>query len=753
MGLGFVFTARDMASRKFDRITTKFNRLDTTTEIGAARMTANLNKAKMAFAGFAVAGLALAGTFAVAGKAGEFQQEIARVGAVSRATAAELKLLDESATAAGLATQFSPKEAAQGLGVLATQGFNAAEATKALVPALDLAAGGSIGVAEASKAMSSALKVFGLDVNGAALAADKMLRITNVTALQASDLALALGTVGRGASATKQSLDEMLPAMGLVKNTGVDASVAASSVSSALLAMAKNADKFTKLGVSVTDTQGRFRPFMDIVIDSEKALSQYSNAAVRTKKATELFGRFGLTAFAAISAQTTKGIKGANGEILKGAEAVDFLRHTMKTAGGASKEFRDRLLANFAGQKQLLSGIAETLLIEIGKPFAAVLSPVVKGIAFIMKGMISLFQALPGPMKKAAAGIMVIGLLTGLLVGGTMLLSAAYGLLAPAAATAWAAVAPFLPIIIGIGIAVGVVTGLMSLFGVTFEDVGKQISAFFEGLKSGFNKVIKPFTDALSKAFAELKKAWAELSEAFSGGSKKTGKGMKLTAKEVKSAGEIIGGVLSAIVGFFTLIVTGVVWMVTALVKAFTWLKEAWDSDVERLRAGARKLSQEWEKIERDATRAFQGIKDAANSVIDPIVDTFRRMATAIREAFEGIQDSIIRTLRDIPDWALPDQMVTMKQIALTSDERRAVGDRSTFTAQPAVAQARQSARTNEARGFEEIAAALRENAKELAEFRKSRPMTITLDGRKVGEAVEGARRNEVSRTFVSVAR
>ena len=90
-----------------------------------------------------------------------------------------------------------------------------------------------ISVDQSTATVSAALKAFGLEVDQAGITTDKLLRITNLTSLQAGDLQLALGTVARGASATKQSLTEMLPAMGLVKNTGVDVSVAASSVSSA----------------------------------------------------------------------------------------------------------------------------------------------------------------------------------------------------------------------------------------------------------------------------------------------------------------------------------------------------------------------------------------------------------------------------------------------------------------------------------------------------------------------------------------
>jgi hypothetical protein len=112
-----------------------------------------------------------------------------------------------------------------------------------------------VSVAEGAQSVGSALRVFALDAGQATLAADRLLRISNLTSLQANELSLALGTVSRGAGLTEQNMNEMLISMGLVRNTGVEASVAASSVSSALIFMTRNAEDIREsLGVNVTET-------------------------------------------------------------------------------------------------------------------------------------------------------------------------------------------------------------------------------------------------------------------------------------------------------------------------------------------------------------------------------------------------------------------------------------------------------------------------------------------------------------------
>ncbi len=217
--------------------------------------------------GIVSAGLAgLEASFNMASVAGRFEQDVIRVGMIAQATGKDLDMLRDAALKAAQDTPFQPTESIKALQDIAAMGFTAAESVAMLRPALDLASAGGIGVAQAADSMAAAMKVFGLDAGDASAVADKLLHIANLTGLQARDLQNALGTVGRGAGAAKQGLDEMLISMGLVKNTGVQASVAASSVSSALVFMSTRADKFKKLGVSLTDTNGDFRDFIRKIV-------------------------------------------------------------------------------------------------------------------------------------------------------------------------------------------------------------------------------------------------------------------------------------------------------------------------------------------------------------------------------------------------------------------------------------------------------------------------------------------------------
>lgn len=497
LGLGLLFTAKDATKGVINKIGNQFEALEGKASKAAIGFKNAVKSFALGVGVFTAGAVGVAAAFAAAGAAGTFEQGLAGVAAVSRATAGELALLEERAIQAGIATQFSPTEAVEGLRSLTVQGFSAVEAMEALGPALDLAAGGQISVEQASTTTASALRAFGLATDQAAITTDKLLRISNATALQARDLQLAIGTVARGAGLASQSLDEMLASMGLVKNTGVDASTAASSVSSALIFMAKQGAKFKELGVNVTDAQGKFRPFLDIVLETQGVLAgQFPDAAERSAKATKLFGRFGVAAFQAISTQVTTGIRSTTGEILKGADAIAFLREQMKTAGGAAKEFTEKLLNTFEGQKTLLKGSLQTFAIVFGKPFAKALKPVVSILVFALNIMIKTVKKIPGPIKNFLAVLFVAASAGVALAGAIIAVKAALVILALVFPLLTAPFAVF-----------GVLAAKIILVILALVAVGAVLKAAWEDDFGGIATFVKTMFSRISlifKAFGQL---------------------------------------------------------------------------------------------------------------------------------------------------------------------------------------------------------------------------------------------------------
>jgi len=405
--MGFVFTARDLASGTMARVERQFRSLDDTVTGGEQRMRTAFGQLGVGL-GIATAGAAtLAASFALANVAGQFESAIAAVGAVSGASAAELDALRNAAIQAGISTQFSPTEATLGLRELAQAGFTAKESIALLMPVLDLAGGslGELSPQAAAGLAAQAMKAFGISADGAGMAVDQMLQAVNVFALNASELPLALGTASRGAQTLGQSLSETLVALGLVKNIIPGVERASTAVAVAMERMADPAaqKRLASLGVEVVNTQGQFRNFLDVLGDLGPRLASMTQAQ-RSAFLLKAFGREALGGVNAILTQITNGMKGSTGEILRGAEAIAYLRTQFDQAGGTAASFREKMLNTFEGQKKLLSGSLQTLAITLGEPFAALLKPVIAGVVAAVNFVLEVFRSMPAPLKKAFAG-------------------------------------------------------------------------------------------------------------------------------------------------------------------------------------------------------------------------------------------------------------------------------------------------------------------------------------------------------------
>ena len=496
LGLGFVFTARDLASSHIQNLERSFTSLDKRVGLGTERLQTSFQQLGVGLGVFTAGAATVGAAFSLANAAGRFEQSVAAVAAVSGATTAELRQLRDAAINAGIATQYSPTEATQGLRELAQAGFNAQESMQLLIPVLDLAAGslGELSPQEAAGLASQAMKAFGLETDQASIAVDRMLQAVNVFALNASELPMALGIASRGAQSLHQSMAETLVTLGLVKNIipGVERASTGVAVAMERMADPDVQKKLQRIGVSVTDSQGHFRNFLDILNDMTPALDKMTDAK-RSAFLIDAFGAHALGSVQAVLTQVTNGIRTNTGETLKGGAAVAYLRDQFENAGGTAATFREKMLNTFEGQKKLLAGSLETLAIVAGEPFAQVFKPIVTVVVDVVNAILGVFRQLPGPVKKAFAGFVVAAGSIVAVVGAVIAAKAAFALLGialqAAGVTFGGMVATMAPAIAVFGLVALAVHGLRVAFekdvgGVAtfFRDVGDRVSLVFRGL-------------------------------------------------------------------------------------------------------------------------------------------------------------------------------------------------------------------------------------------------------------------------------
>lgn len=412
-------------------VLTMDNRLSGPTMAASASMkmlTAATTKAQLAQARFQMvmkagvtlmigaAGMSVALGLLTASAAG-FETGMARVAAILKPTREEMAKLTDVAIRAGIATQFSPKTATEGLKDLATAGFTATEATEALFPVLDLATGslGQLGVSGAATAAAAAVRGFGFQAKDTVGVVDTLLRSTQLTNIQARDLQLMLARAGGAAAAAGQEFETTVAVLGAMRNIGAEASVAGTTFRSALRAMTKVPAKqeLQRLNVALFDAHDNFRDVADVVFDLNKALVGQTE---KQKEATlkTIFGARGLQMYNAVSRM--------------GAENMNKLVGELENAGGTAAEFRKAVLEPLSGRLVLMIGSIQTLASQIGAPLLAPIKRAVTAFTGFLNFVIRLTQAHPiltsVIMKTVGLTTLVVGL-----VGTLMFLSSALLLL------------------------------------------------------------------------------------------------------------------------------------------------------------------------------------------------------------------------------------------------------------------------------------------------------------------------------------
>ena len=560
LGLGLQLTATDLASPSFQR--------------AGANLTGMQGKVKAfsavaikAFAAVLVAWTLLTGAFAAAKPFGEFNQQIVAVGAVTRATTSQLEALRDAAIEAGIKTQFSPKEAAQGLQELATAGQTAEQAIKTLTPVLDLAAGslGQLGVGESAAAVVGTLNAYGLSAERAAEVTDKLLKTTQMTNFQARDFGVGLSKAAAAGGAFGQSLDDTLITIGLLRNRNIDASSASTAFREATRRLGSDTavqNKLMKEGINVFDkSTGKMRALPDILLDIADATKTQTDEE-RNRLLASTLGARGLLAFAAVQKATYQSAtKGA----LTGRDAIMAMREELGNAGGTAVEFRNKMLDTFEGQKTLLRGTLETLQVVAGEGLAQVLKPIVKTVTDALNSVIVFVRGLSPEMKlfigRFVAGFAALGAGTAVVYA----LGIVFGFLA-------STLMPVVLLISGVALVVGalitsmrqsefVATSFGESFGRVWQSVAswarvawKAVKEFFGGIREGFTGEIKQ----LEPVFLGLQKALDGLATAMGTATDSTtGAG---------AAGKRIGAIFGKIAGVIIRVLTAAVEVVTGFI-------------------------------------------------------------------------------------------------------------------------------------------------------------------------------------------
>lgn len=669
LGLGFLFTAKDMASGTIRKLSGNFNQLGG--QSGKAGMMGSKAMvglgAATAVAGAGIAGLAVG--FAAANRFGEFEQGIANVGATMGATEEQMEKLSKAAIQAGIDTQFSPVEATKGLDALAAAGQNTEQSIASLAGVLDLAAGskGQLGLAESAEAVVGTLNSYGMSADDAGTVTDKLLLATQKSNFQARDFAAGLAKAAAAGGQFDQELETVLATMGFLRNANIDASSSATAFREATRRLGSDQraqQALQQKGIEIFDKQtNKMRQLPDIMADLAEQTKDM-DVEERNRIVTQAFGARGMLAFNAIQKATFTVMRDGKKVTLQGKEAFKAFTDQLKDAGGTAEKTRERLLDTFEGQKTLLKGTLETLAITGGEAFAEIFRPIVSAVTNFLNMIIKAIVATPKPIKKLIGGLF-LGLSAFIAVaGGAGMVAAAIALLAPflkiiAIAMGVAALA-MIPVIIGFGLLALAVIGFRQAFDKNIGGIADSAGNFFGKIKLAFMALYQFFSEGkISGAVAE------DLSKAENQG--------------VLNFVNRVVQIVQRVVNFFKGISTGFSEAIEGMGPTFEKLSAAFsklgkalgflgaESGTDQAKEKFEEYGAAGERVGATLAWIFEGIVIAITTVVDFIADLVEAFGEADTEltGFNAVSDSVGESLGLIGD-----------ALGITGDEADGASDR-----------------------------------------------------------------------------
>ncbi|KYC67170.1 phage tail tape measure protein [Heyndrickxia coagulans] len=198
----------------------------------------------------------------------DFESEMSTIQALTGASNAQMKQMQDLAIQMGAKTKYSAMEAAQGIEELLKAGLTPAQVKAGgLQNALNLATAGGLELGDAAEIMSTALNSFKDEGLKAADAANILAGTANASATDVMDLKYSLSQVASVAAGVRLSFKDTNAALGLLANKGLKGSDAGTSLKTMLMNLSPStksaADMMDSLGLATKNTSSAYNWLVD----------------------------------------------------------------------------------------------------------------------------------------------------------------------------------------------------------------------------------------------------------------------------------------------------------------------------------------------------------------------------------------------------------------------------------------------------------------------------------------------------------
>jgi TP901 family phage tail tape measure protein len=379
------------------------------------------------------------------------------------------------------------------------------------------AVAGQVELKEASRATIGILNAFHLKVEDVTRVQDVQFQLVRKGVGTYEEFARVMGRATPSASRAGQSVEVLAGMLAYLTRNGLSAAMASASAARAFDAFAhpKTVERLKAMGIEVTDAQGNFRKFTDVIVDLQRAFKDMT-APERASALQDLFKGSGGTIQA----------RRFYDAVLKDKTSVDQfvgLVGDMENAHGAFEDAYTTMADTTASKSQLIANRWQLMRVEIGEA----LVPALERLMDIISAGLKWWNSLDEGLRKQIITWIAIGSVIAVAVGVMVVMAGGFLMLAGAAAMAGISLGALLGIFAAIIVGIAAIIVVIILLVKNWEQITQALARAWNWL---WNSILKPVIDWIWSVIGQrLVDLWKRVSGDIIGATRAVGDWIKRT--------------------------------------------------------------------------------------------------------------------------------------------------------------------------------------------------------------------------------
>lgn len=295
----------------------------------------------------------------------DFQKSMAKVQAVTGASAKDFTALEDKARDLGATTKYSAGEVADGMGFLGMAGFETNQILDSTEDVLNLASISGLDLASTADIASNMISGMGMEAGDLNKLVDTMAYTMSNSNVDVGMLGESFKYVAPIASDLGVDVDELSGAIGFLGDAGIQGGQAGTQLANGLTRLASPTNTAQELmedlGIEAFNAEGELKSLPEVLEELDNGFSDL-NPQEKTEVMKELFGQ--------------QNIKGWNALLARGGDELREYADDIEHASGAGQEMADIMNDTMYGSLNEL----KSALSEVGISIFEILEPAIETI-------------------------------------------------------------------------------------------------------------------------------------------------------------------------------------------------------------------------------------------------------------------------------------------------------------------------------------------------------------------------------------